>query len=249
MKRLRSIYTLAVALILSCTAIAQPPGVIYYMNGTGSGTPTIDRTGTAQGSISFSSITDFTTIPAVTGTPVTGTDINTGPGAPNQALRFTLNDTPAFLFSITVNPASPVGWEINTVRFDVNTPVGVTGNYRLFLDYGAGFLQYAGGPITAQQNPGWRAPADLLSPTLSIFPGVTVNARLEFFGFDGDYDLDSIGLVGRAATAIPEPASLALAGLTLVGGGAFTYVRMKRRKLARRKRAAQAAANQVQPTV
>ena len=241
----RSFYTLAVALFLSCTAIAQPPGVIYYMNGTGSGTPTIDRSGTPQGSISFSSVNDFTTIPAVTGTVVAGTDINVGPGAPNQALRFTLNDTPAFLFSITVDALSPVGWEINTVRFDVNTPVGVTGNYRLFLDFGAGFLQYAGGPITAQNNPGWRAPADLLAPTLSIFPGVTVNARLEYFGFTGDYDIDSIGLTGRPATSIPEPASFALAGITLVGGGAFTYVRMRRRKLARRKRAELAKAQPV----
>lgn len=244
MFRQRSLYTLATALIFSCIAVAQPPGVIYYMNGTGSGTPTIDRTGTVQGSISFSSVTDFTTIPAVTGTVVPGTDINVGPGSPNNALRFTLDDTPAFLFSITVNPSSLVAWEINTVRYDINTPVGVTGNYRLLLDSGNGngFVQYAGGPITSQQNPGWRAPADLLSPTLTIMPNNTVNARIEFFGFTGDFDVDSLGLVGRSVSAIPEPASFALAGVTLLGGGAFTYIRMRQRKLARRRRAAQAKA-------
>jgi hypothetical protein len=239
MFRQRSLYTLATALIFSCIAVAQPPGVIYYMNGEGSGSPTIDRTGTSQGSIVFSVITDFTTAPPVIGTVVPGTDINVGPGTPNNALRFVSSDTPAFLFNITVSPASLVGWEINTVRFDINTPVGVTGNYRLLLDSGngQGFQQFAGGPITSQQNPGWRAPADLLSPTLSIFPNNTVSARVEFFGFTGDFDVDSLGLVGRSVTAIPEPASFALAGITLVGGGVFTFIRIRQRKLARRKRA------------
>ncbi|MFO0815869.1 MAG: PEP-CTERM sorting domain-containing protein [Gemmatales bacterium] len=221
---------IASVLAITCfsAAFAQNTTVTYFMNGDAGAD--VGRSATVAGPLALVA-SNFANTPS--GTAISpGTDINVGGGSPNEALSFTGSPAPSssFTFSVTV-PAGPAGWEISNYGFDVRTQVGVTGTATLFLDSGSGFVAVATTNLSAAVNDTWRGIADTTSSTI-IFPGNTVNARLDFTSFTGEYDVDSIFLRGASNfSTVPEPASVALLGITGVGCAAGVWYR--RRKLAK----------------
>ena len=122
-----------------------------------------------------------------------------------------------------VDPPAPPGGDNNFSRWNFNYHVDVTGTpaytYKLFIDidsaFGNDFSSYVGyalgsGDIQDSTNFGW-------STTLAQFnPNVAGQYGFYLAAFDGVTEVGHTNILVEVA-AVPEPASLALVGLALLG--------------------------------
>lgn len=237
MRHLRILLSAAIIALFGGSLLAQPQKTTYFMNGGGS---PVDLTATNSGPLPVTA-TNFTATPV--GAAVAGTDLNVGPGAPNQALQYATGVNSSFSFSITNNSAGPgaLAWNVSGFDFDVLTADGVSGNFALFVNQGSGFVLRAFGALGAASPTGWRSIGDTITPSsFDINPAETAQFRVDFFGFSTvgngtTYAIDSVDITGRAFVAVPEPASLAAIGFggTLLGCG--LYARNRRKNKMKRK--------------
>jgi hypothetical protein len=228
MRHLRFLLSLALITVLSSSLLAQSASVVYYMNGAGS---PVNLTGTPD--VGTLSPTNFTATPA--GTAVTGTNVTSpvnwvGPGSPNNALQYGANATWSMTFSVT-NTDAVNGWNVTGWGFNQLYTTGGAATGTAVLSFklpasGSYTLADTQGTISATNL--WQPLSANFTPSILVFPGTTMDFKIDFSGYTTTYNTDSVFLSGSITAAVPEPASIAMIGLTGAAVAGGWYIRRRR---------------------